>query len=72
MSEFVYVTYIRKAREMFEEDGTVPAIRNFAKAVGIKDRKANQYEYWKIKNIHQNSFFEKLYSERYMFNFLLA
>ncbi len=37
-----HIAYIHKAREMFEQDGTVPAIRNFAKAVGIKDRKAKE------------------------------
>ena len=37
-----HVQYIRKAREMYEQDGTVPAIRIFAKAVGIKNRKAKE------------------------------
>ncbi len=35
-----HIGYIMKAREMYEQDGTVPAIRNFAKATGIQDRKA--------------------------------
>jgi TusE/DsrC/DsvC family sulfur relay protein len=35
-----HVQYIRKARAMFEQDAMVPPIRVFAKAVGIKDRKA--------------------------------
>ena len=37
-----HISYILKAREMYEQDGTVPAIRNFAKATGIKDRKAKE------------------------------
>ena len=37
-----HVAYISKAREMYEQDGTVPPIRIFAKAVGIKDRKAKE------------------------------
>jgi tRNA 2-thiouridine synthesizing protein E len=37
-----HVRYILKAREMYDEEGTVPPIRNFAKAVGIKDRKAKE------------------------------
>ncbi len=37
-----HVQYIRKARDMYEQDGTVPPIRIFAKAVGIKDRKAKE------------------------------
>ena len=37
-----HIAYIRKAREMYDEDGTVPPIRIFAKAVGIKDRKAKE------------------------------
>ena len=37
-----HIMYIRKAREMYEDDGTVPPIRIFAKAVGIKDRKAKE------------------------------
>tara|TARA_B100001996_G_scaffold40348_1_gene29477 strand:+ start:300 stop:596 length:297 start_codon:yes stop_codon:yes gene_type:complete len=34
-------TYIFKAREMFNENGTVPAVRDFAKAFGM-DRKASK------------------------------
>ena len=34
-------TYIDKAREMFNETGTVPAVRNFAKEFGM-DRKASK------------------------------
>lgn len=34
-------TYINKAREMFNETGTVPAVRNFAKEFGM-DRKASK------------------------------
>jgi tRNA 2-thiouridine synthesizing protein E len=37
-----HVRYILKARQMYEEDGTVPPIRIFAKAVGIQDRKAKE------------------------------
>ena len=37
-----HVQHIRKARKMHEQDGTVPPIRIFAKAVGIKDRKAKE------------------------------
>ena len=37
-----HVRYILKAREMYEQDGTVPPIRLFAKATGIKDRKAKE------------------------------
>ena len=37
-----HVQYILKARQMYEEDGTVPPIRIFAKAVGIKDRSAKE------------------------------
>jgi tRNA 2-thiouridine synthesizing protein E len=37
-----HVRYILKARHMYEEDGTVPPIRIFAKAVGIQDRKAKE------------------------------
>ena len=37
-----HVGYIFKARDMYEQDGTVPPIRIFAKAVGIKDRKAKE------------------------------
>ena len=33
------LTYIMKAREMFNETGTVPAVRVFAKEIGM-DRKA--------------------------------
>tara|TARA_B110000008_G_scaffold276557_1_gene316048 strand:- start:406 stop:702 length:297 start_codon:yes stop_codon:yes gene_type:complete len=33
--------YIDKAREMFNETGTVPAVRNFAKEFGM-DRKASK------------------------------
>ena len=34
-------TYIDKAREMFNENGTVPAVRNFEKECGM-DRKASK------------------------------
>ena len=34
-------TYIDKAREMFNQTGTVPAVRNFAKEFGM-DRKASK------------------------------
>jgi tRNA 2-thiouridine synthesizing protein E len=34
-------TYIEKAREMFNESGTVPAVRIFAKEFGM-DRKASK------------------------------
>jgi len=34
-----HIMYIMEAREMFEESGTVPSIRNFAKHYGM-DRKA--------------------------------
>jgi tRNA 2-thiouridine synthesizing protein E len=37
-----HVRYILKARQMYEEDGTVPPIRIFAKAVGIQDRRAKE------------------------------
>lgn len=37
-----HVRYILKARQMYEEDGTVPPIRIFAKAVGIQDRSAKE------------------------------
>lgn len=37
-----HVQYIMKAREMYDSDGIVPPIRLFAKAVGIKDRKAKE------------------------------
>lgn len=37
-----HLQYIRKAREMYDQDGTVPSIRIFAKAVGLKDRKAKE------------------------------
>ena len=37
-----HVGYIFRAREMYEQDGTVPPIRIFAKAVGMKDRRAKQ------------------------------
>jgi tRNA 2-thiouridine synthesizing protein E len=37
-----HVQYIRKARSMYDEDGTVPPIRIFAKAVGIQDRRAKE------------------------------
>jgi tRNA 2-thiouridine synthesizing protein E len=37
-----HVEYIMKAREMYDSDGVVPPIRIFAKAVGIKDRKAKE------------------------------
>jgi tRNA 2-thiouridine synthesizing protein E len=37
-----HVKYIMKARQMYEEDGTVPAIRIFAKAVGIQNRQAKE------------------------------
>ena len=40
-------TYIDKAREMYNETGTVPAVRNFAKEFGM-DRKASKlYEVFK-------------------------
>ena len=34
-------TYIDRAREMYNETGTVPAVRNFAKEFGM-DRKASK------------------------------
>jgi tRNA 2-thiouridine synthesizing protein E len=37
-----HIAYIMKAREMYEQDGTVPPIRLFAKAVGIQDRSAKE------------------------------
>lgn len=37
-----HTRYIMKAREMYEEDGTVPPIRIFAKAAGLQDRKAKE------------------------------
>jgi tRNA 2-thiouridine synthesizing protein E len=37
-----HVRCILKARDMYDEDGTVPPIRLFAKAVGIQDRKAKE------------------------------
>lgn len=37
-----HIQYILKARQMYDEDGTVPAIRVFAKAVGIQDRSAKE------------------------------
>ena len=37
-------TYIDKAREMFNETGTVPAVRNFAKEFGMDRKASKQYE----------------------------
>lgn len=37
-----HINYIMKARQMYENDGVVPPIRNFAKAVGIQDRGAKE------------------------------
>ena len=34
-----HIEYIKAARKMYEEDGTVPSIREFAKSFGM-DRKA--------------------------------
>ena len=37
-------TYINKAREMFNETGTVPAVRIFAKEFGMDRRASKLYE----------------------------
>jgi tRNA 2-thiouridine synthesizing protein E len=37
-----HINYIIKARNMYENDGVVPPIRVFAKAVGIQDRGAKE------------------------------
>ena len=38
-------TYIDKAREMYGETGTVPAVRNFAKEFGMEFKNFNKFNF---------------------------
>ena len=61
-------TYIMKAREMYNETGTVPAVRVFAKEFGM-DRKAKElydvFESGPMKKIAKYNFLGKLYPSRH-------